>query len=95
MTAVLGHNGSGKSTIMSIAAGMQKADSGEMLYDEDGGEGENPIVAKRSHTTPKGESRTLSEACPFINIINNGADSDILTLFARSPLPLREGMNCV
>ena len=29
---LIGENGSGKSTISSIAAGMQKADSGEMLY---------------------------------------------------------------
>lgn len=31
---LIGENGSGKSTISSIAAGMQKADSGEMLYHE-------------------------------------------------------------
>ena len=29
---LIGENGSGKSTVSSIAAGMQKADSGEMLY---------------------------------------------------------------
>ena len=29
---LIGENGSGKSTISSIAAGMQKADSGEMLF---------------------------------------------------------------
>ena len=29
---LIGENGSGKSTISSIAAGMQKADKGEMLY---------------------------------------------------------------
>ena len=36
---LIGENGSGKSTISSIAAGMQKADSGEMLYH---GEAWNP-----------------------------------------------------
>lgn len=30
--ALVGENGSGKSTIMSIASGMQRADSGEMFY---------------------------------------------------------------
>lgn len=29
---LIGENGSGKSTVSSIAAGMQKATSGEMLY---------------------------------------------------------------
>lgn len=29
---LIGENGSGKSTVMSIAAGMQKATSGEMFY---------------------------------------------------------------
>ena len=29
---LIGENGSGKSTISSIAAGMQKADSGEMIF---------------------------------------------------------------
>ena len=29
---LIGENGSGKSTIMSIAAGMQSATSGEMVY---------------------------------------------------------------
>ena len=36
---LIGENGSGKSTISSIAAGMQKADSGEMLFN---GESWNP-----------------------------------------------------
>lgn len=37
---LIGENGSGKSTISSIAAGMQKADSGEMRYH---GEAWNPV----------------------------------------------------
>ena len=37
---LIGENGSGKSTISSIAAGMQKADSGEMRYH---GDSWNPV----------------------------------------------------
>ncbi len=41
--ALLGPNGSGKSTLMNIITDNLKADSGEMLYAEDGGESENVL----------------------------------------------------
>ena len=41
--ALLGPNGSGKSTLMNIITDNLKADSGEMLYAEDDGEGENVL----------------------------------------------------
>ena len=41
--ALLGPNGSGKSTLMNIITDNLKADSGEMLYAEDGGEGKNVL----------------------------------------------------
>ena len=42
---LIGENGSGKSTISSIAAGMQKATSGQMLYEGKAWEPESMIDA--------------------------------------------------
>lgn len=65
---LIGENGSGKSTIMSIAAGMQKATSGEMLYK---GKPWNPVSMIDAHH--QGISMILQEAntIPGISVAQN------------------------
>lgn len=60
---LIGENGSGKSTIMSIASGMQKATGGEMLYK---GKPWNP--ATMVHAQKEGISMILQEANSIPNI---------------------------
>ena len=59
---LIGENGSGKSTITSIASGMQKATSGEMFYKGQPWDPESMVEAQR-----KGISMILQE----MNTINN------------------------
>ena len=60
---LVGENGSGKSTIMSIASGMQKATSGEMFYKGEKWEPKSMIDSQR-----KGISMILQEANTIPNV---------------------------
>lgn len=65
---LIGENGSGKSTIMSIASGRQPADSGEMIYL---GEGWNPATMLQAQNA--GISMILQEAntIPGVTVAQN------------------------
>lgn len=65
---LIGENGSGKSTIMSIAAGMQSATSGEMVYK---GKTWNPT--SMIDANPSGNIDDLAEAntIPGITVAQN------------------------
>lgn len=65
---LIGENGSGKSTIMSIAAGMQPATSGEMFYKGQKWEPANMVEAQN-----KGISMILQEAntIPHVTVAQN------------------------
>lgn len=85
---LIGENGSGKSTIMSIASGMQPATSGEMFYK---GEPWHPISMVDSQN--KGISMILQEAnsVPNISVAHNifaGHEQDFTThgIFSRKKM---------
>ncbi len=65
---LIGENGSGKSTIMSIAAGMQPATSGEMFYQGQEWQPANMVDAQK-----KGISMILQEAntIPHVTVAQN------------------------
>ncbi len=65
---LIGENGSGKSTIMSIAAGMQPATGGEMIYKGERWSPKSMIEAQR-----KGISMILQEAntIPHVSVAQN------------------------
>ena len=65
---LIGENGSGKSTVMSIASGKQKADSGEMIYRGKPWDPETMIQAQKA-----GISMILQEAntIPGITVAQN------------------------
>ena len=65
---LIGENGSGKSTIMSIASGKQKADSGEMIYQGRNWNPETMIEAQKA-----GISMILQEAntIPGVTVAQN------------------------
>lgn len=65
---LIGENGSGKSTIMSIAAGMQPATSGEMFYKGEKWEPNNMVESQR-----RGISMILQEAntVPHVSVAQN------------------------
>lgn len=60
---IIGENGSGKSTISSIISGMQKADSGEMLY-----KGKNYNPESMLDAMEQGISMIVQEAGTILNI---------------------------
>ena len=67
---LIGENGSGKSTISSIAAGMQKATSGQMLYEGKAWEPESMIdalnkgIVKRLNLSTSLPERAVSMLSP-------------------------------
>ncbi|MGB4659069.1 MAG: sugar ABC transporter ATP-binding protein [Mobilitalea sp.] len=65
---LIGENGSGKSTIMSIASGMQAATSGEMFYKGNPWKPHNMVAAQKS-----GISMILQEAntIPHVSVAQN------------------------
>ena len=79
---LVGENGSGKSTIMSIAAGMQPSTSGEMVYKGEKWEPKNMVEAQKA-----GISMILQEAntIPGVTVAQNlfaGQEKSFISLIA-------------
>lgn len=74
--AVVGESGSGKSTLLSILSGLQKPDSGRVIYDPEGIQGEIP------EESSKGISKEISEEDSILSkyVISDMNDDELTKL---------------